>query len=628
MITTLLGAEGAFFVGTFWAFVPAIVAIALALITKQVYLSLFAGIFLGTMFLAEGNIVYALGITFEKMGESVGGNIGILVFLVMLGILVILMSKAGGTKAYGDWAASKIHSSRGALGATAGLGAMIFVDDYFNCLTVGNVMRPVTDKFKVSRAKLAYLIDSTAAPICIIAPISSWAAAVSSYTPEGESGLILFIKTIPFNVYALLTLAMVIFVIVRKFDFGKMKRNEINAANGDLLSGETDLPTEDIPQNEISNRGKVQYLIVPIVALILFCVGSMIYSGYFYDWDAGRLGATPVEGMTFIESFASCDAGSSLAIGSTLAVIFTMIYYFVTKAVDFKGSMDSIAKGFKSMVPAILILICAWTISGVMGAKGAGIDEAGAIALDGSLNAKAFVQANINAESLGMGIIPAILFVLAALISFATGTSWGTFGLLIPIALTVTDLTGQGLATSAMSVLAMSAVLAGSVYGDHVSPISDTTILASSGAQCNHVDHVRTQMPYATLVAIVCFITYVCAGFATQAGISYGVSVVITLAIGGVLLAGTLAGVYYLEKFGKFDKLYSLLDARRLKKNKHALAVEGDMANASIVMTDDIVANTAPADVNADDSAENTTEVEDETAVEESANADSDVKED
>lgn len=547
-------------VGTFWAFVPAIVAIVLALATKQVYLSLFAGIFLGAMFLAEGNPIYALGITFEKMGESVGGNIGILIFLVMLGILVILMSKAGGTKAYGDWAATKIKSKRGALGATAGLGALIFVDDYFNCLTVGNVMRPVTDKYGVSRAKLAYLIDSTAAPICIIAPISSWAAAVAGFTPEGESGLLLFVKTIPLNLYALLTIAMVIFMIAKKFDFGKMKKNEINAAKGDLLSGETDLPTEDISKDEISQKGKVLYLILPIIVLILTCVGAMIYSGYFFDWDAGRLGATPDTSIKFIDSFSNCDAGSSLAIGSTITVIFTMIYYGITKAINFRDSMDSIAKGFKSMVPAILILIFAWTISAIMGAKGEGAEELfgggyGAPIIDGTLNAKAFVQRTIDAGSMGMGVIPAVLFVIAALVSFATGTSWGTFGLLIPISLTVTDITGSGTASSVMSILAMSAVLAGSVYGDHVSPISDTTILASSGAQCNHVDHVRTQMPYATLVALICFFGYLISGFITQTGLSYGFSVLTTLAIGGGLFALTVIGVYYLDKSGAIEKM-------------------------------------------------------------------------
>ncbi len=541
---SLLLENGSLFVGTIWAFVPAVLAIVLALVTKQVYLSLFAGIFVGAMFLADGNPIYALGILFDKMATSVGGNMGILVFLVMLGVLVILMTKAGGTKAYGDWAAQRIHTRKGALGATAALGGLIFVDDYFNCLTVGSVMRPVTDKFRVSRTKLAYLIDSTAAPICIIAPISSWAAAVSSYTPAGESGLMLFIKTIPLNLYALLTIGMVVFFIAKDLDFGKMRRNEIAAKNGDLLAGETDLPTEDIPQSEVSKNGKVRYLVLPIVVLIVCCVASMIYSGYFYDWDAGRLGNVADPNMTLIGSFGNCDAGSALAIGSTIAVLFTMVYYGLTKAVSFHDSMDSIAKGFKSMVPAILILIFAWTISAIMGAKGEGV----ANLFDGTLNAKAFIETTVTAESFGMGVIPAVLFLIAAVISFATGTSWGTFGLLIPIALTVTDITGAGAATSTMAILSMSAVLAGSVYGDHVSPISDTTIMASSGAQCNHIDHVRTQLPYATLVAAGCFVSYLISGLVAQANLSYGLTVLVTLGSGVLILAATLLVVLKMDR--------------------------------------------------------------------------------
>lgn len=518
-------------VGTFWAFVPAIVAIVLALVTKQVYLSLFAGIFLGAMFLAGGNPILAFGNILSEMSSKVGGNFGILVFLVMLGILVILMSKAGGTQAYGNWAASKINGRKGALGATMGLGCLIFVDDYFNCLTVGNTMRPVTDKFKVSRAKLAYIIDSTAAPICIIAPISSWAAAVSSYAPEGTSGLVLFIQTIPFNLYAILTIAMMIFVIVKKFDFGKMRKNErIAMTTGDLHAGETELPSDNLPSALDESKGKVRFLVVPIVVLIITSVLSMIYTGYFFDWDAGALGSVAAD-IKFIDSFSNCDAGTSLAISSTITVIFTMIYFGLAKVVSFKESMSSIAEGFKSMVPAILILIFAWTISGIMGAKG------------GNLDARAFVENNISADSMAMGIIPAIFFLIACGISFATGTSWGTFGILIPIALTVT-----GSTTSNIAIMCMSAVLAGSVYGDHVSPISDTTILASSGAQCNHIDHVKTQMPYATLVAAVCFLSYVAVGFVSQSSLGYGVVVVITLAIGAVLFAGAIAAVYFIQK--------------------------------------------------------------------------------
>ena len=516
---------------TFWAFVPAIIAILLALITKQVYLSLFAGIFVGAMFLAKGNPIQALGELFTIMAEKLGGNATIVVFLVMLGILVILMTKSGGSSAYGEWASKKITSRKGALGATAALGCLIFVDDYFNCLTVGNVMRPLTDKYKVSRSKLAYLIDSTAAPICIIAPISSWAAAVSGEL-EGD-GLIVFIKTIPLNLYALLTLAMVAVVCFTKFDFFKMKKNEnIAMQTGDLLAGETDLPTEDAPNNVSSAKGKVMYLVAPIVFLIVACVASMIYVGYFYNWDTGHLG-TELQSSNVIEAISNCDAGISLSIGSTLTVIFTMIFYAITKAVSFKEMMESIPQGFKSMVPAILILTLAWTLSGIMGAKG------------GALDAKGFVQAHITADSMAHGLFPAVFFVLAGLIAFATGTSWGTFGILIPISTAI-----LGTEANALTLLTVSAILAGAVYGDHVSPISDTTILASSGAQCNHIDHVKTQLPYATMVAIIAFISYLACGFIANSA-SYGVIVLVTLAIGAVLFAATILVISYINKKNK-----------------------------------------------------------------------------
>lgn len=514
---------------TFWAFVPAIIAILLALATKQVYVSLFAGIFVGAMFLSKGDPVRALGDIFTVMSEKIGGNGGILIFLVMLGILVALITKSGGSYAYGNWACTKIKSRRGAMLATSGLGALIFVDDYFNCLTVGNVMRPVTDKYKVSRAKLAYIIDSTAAPICIIAPISSWAAAVAGEI-EGD-GLIMFIKTIPFNLYALLTLAMVIVVCCSgKFDFFKMKKNEKAALKGDLLNGETDLPTEDTVDIEVKSGGKVAYLVIPILVLVLSCVGSMMYVGFFYDWDAGALG-TVVQSANVAEAFANCDAGLSLAIGSSIAVIFTLIYYMAAKVLNFKSIAESFTQGFKSMVPAILILTLAWTLSGIMGAKG------------GYLDARGFVQKTITADSMALGVIPAVLFLCAALISFSTGTSWGTFGILIPIATAV-----LGTQATTSTLMAVSAVLAGAVYGDHVSPISDTTILASSGAQCNHVDHVKTQLPYATLVASLCFIGYLITGFIAQTDMSYGVLALVTILIGFAFLTLSLVTVYFMEK--------------------------------------------------------------------------------
>ena len=522
--------------GTFWAFVPAIIAIVLALLTKQVYLSLFAGIFVGAMFITNGNPIQALGELFTVMADKLGGNATILVFLVMLGILVILMTKSGGSKAYGEWASSKIKSRKGALAATAGLGCLIFVDDYFNCLTVGSVMRPVTDKFKVSRSKLAYLIDSTAAPICIIAPISSWAAAVSGEL-EGD-GLIVFIKTIPLNLYAIFTIVMVAIVCFTKFDLFKMRKNEqIALSTGDLNAGETDLPVEETADVKISEKGRVAYLLVPILVLIATCVGSMIYVGYFYDWDLGTLVTTP-QSSNVIEAISNCDAGLSLSIGSTITVVFTMIYYACARVVSFKEMMESIPQGFKSMVPAILILTFAWTLSGIMGAKG------------GELDAQAFVQAHLTADSMAAGVFPVVFFLVAAGVSFATGTSWGTFGILIPIAVSI-----LGTDATPITLLTVSACLAGAVYGDHVSPISDTTILASSGAQCNHIDHVRTQLPYASIVAIIAAVGYLVTGFIAVKA-NYGVTIVSALGITGVIFAAILCTFFYLQnKMGKQEPI-------------------------------------------------------------------------
>ena len=550
MFTAFLGAAGDYFVGTFWAFVPAIIAIVLALITKQVYLSLFAGIFTGAMFLAGGNPLEAISNLFVTMAGQLGGNGGILIFLVILGIFAVLMVKTGGSKAYGEWAGSKIKTKHGAELATFGLGALIFVDDYFNCLTVGSAMRPVTDKHKISRAKLAYLIDATAAPICIIAPISSWAAAVAGNV-EGENGILTFIKTIPFNMYALLTIAFMVVTVLLKLDFFKMKRNEKAAATGNLTAGENDLPTEDV-QADSSVKGKVINLVFPVVALIVCCVGAMIFNGFFYDWETGFIGRT-LQSETVLEAFSNCDAGSALAMGSFIALIITLIFYYCTKAITFKDSMASIVDGFKSMVPAILILTFAWTLGGIMGAKGEGVDEFNNVIIDGTLNAKAFVQANLTADSMALGVIPFVFFIIACLLSFATGTSWGTFAVLIPISTAVMS----AASSEGLFFLTMSAVLAGAVYGDHVSPISDTTIMASSGAQCNHIDHVKTQLPYATIVAAVAGLTYLVTGFisATDVGGSYGASAGITLAIGFVLLAGAIVALYFLDKKGIMDKV-------------------------------------------------------------------------
>lgn len=572
-------------VGTFWAFVPAIIAIILALATKQVYLSLFAGIFAGAMFLAGGNPIQAISNLFITMGGQLGGNGGILIFLVILGIFAVLMVKTGGSKAYGEWATTKIKTKKGAELATVGLGALIFVDDYFNCLTVGNAMRPVTDKHKISHAKLAYLIDATAAPICIIAPISSWAAAVAGNV-EGENGIITFIKTIPFNMYALLTVAFMVVTVLLRLDFFKMKRNErIAETTGDVLAGETDLPTKDVEADE-KVKGKVINLVFPVVTLILCCIGAMIYNGFFYNWDTGFLG-TELQSANALEAFSNCDAGSALAMGSFIALVITLVFYLCTKAISFKASMESIVDGFKSMVPAILILTFAWTLGGIMGAKGEGVDEAGKAIIDGTLNAKAFVQAHVTADSMALGVIPFVFFLIACLLSFATGTSWGTFGVLIPISTAVMSASSnQGL-----FFLTMSAVLAGAVYGDHVSPISDTTIMASSGAQCNHIDHVKTQLPYATLVAILSGVVYLAMGFitSTSLGKSYGASAGLTLAIGFVLLALVIALLFFLDKKGIIDKMDDKISGffAKLSKRPAARPLEETVQGSSEV-TDEI----------------------------------------
>ncbi len=487
--------------GTLWAFVPAIVAIVLALLTKQVYVSLFVGIFTGAMFLANGNPIYAMGKVYETMSAQVGGNTSIIVFLVVLGILVVLMQKSGGARAYGEWALNKISTRNGALAATAGLGCLIFVDDYFNCLTVGSVMRPITDKFKVSHAKLSYIIDSTAAPVCIIAPISSWAAAVSTQI-GGSEGLLAFIKTIPFNLYALLTIAFVFVLCFLDIDFGKMKKNEaIARETGDLDAGETETSTDHDDSIVANPNGKVRHLIIPVIILLVCCIGSMIYSGYFFNWDTEMLG-TEIQSDSVISAFSNCDAGSSLAIGSTIALIIVAAYYMIDKVLTFKDITDSFTQGFKAMVPAIFILTFAWTISSIMGAKG------------GNLDAQAFVQANMEKIPAAVSMLfPAIFFVLAAAIAFSTGTSWGTFGVLVPIAATIlVD------APVTLLIVTVSATLGGAVYGDHVSPISDTTILASAGGNCNHVDHVKTQLPYASLIMAISIIGYIVAGVCASLG--------------------------------------------------------------------------------------------------------------
>lgn len=467
------------FVGTFWALVPPIIAIGLALITKEVYISLFLGIVSGALLYTKFNIIASAEAIFEVMMEKVGDpwNVGILIFLISLGIIVALMTRAGGSAAYGKWANKKIKTRKGALLSTFALGSLIFVDDYFNCLTVGNVMRPVTDTHKVSRAKLAYIIDATAAPICIIAPISSWAAAVTGYT-SGD-GFSLFLSTIPFNLYAWLTIAMVIYISCTNFDYGLMRKYEYNAIkNNDLFSGANDYAVSE--EILVSDKGKVIDLVLPVAFLIISCITAMVYTGGFFS------------GTPFIEAFSNCDASMGLVLGSFVTLLFTFALYIPRKIITFKEYADCIPQGFRMMVSAILILTFAWTLGGFC---------------SGKLEAGAYVASLLGASQGSLSLFPAILFLVALGLAFATGTSWGTFGILIPIVVSVFPANAQIL------VIAISAVLAGAVCGDHISPISDTTIMASAGAQCNHVNHVSTQIPYALTVAACCVIGYLVAGF-------------------------------------------------------------------------------------------------------------------
>lgn len=473
------------FIGSFWAFVPAIVAIVLALITKEVYSSLFIGIVIGALFFSgfsfEGTFNHVINDGLIKV-LSDPYNVGILIFLVVLGILVSLMNRSGGSKAFGEWAAKNIKSKAGALLATWLLGVLIFVDDYFNCLTVGSVMRPVTDKHNISRAKLAYIIDSTAAPICIIAPISSWAAAVTGFV-EGEDGLGLFIKAIPFNYYALITMAFIILTSIMNIDYGKMKKCENEALKGDLFYGSKVIDKGAKAQEQkVIGKGTVIDLVLPIIILVIFCVLGLIYSGGFFG----------EEKPGFVAAFSNADASVGLAIGSIFTLIFTLIFYVIRRVLNFTQAMESLTDGFKNMVPAIFILTFAWTLK----------------AMTDSLEATRFVE-NVIGASIGQFsmFIPAIIFLLAAGISFATGTSWGTFGILIPIVVAILKDFDYNL-----MIIAISSSMAGAVFGDHCSPISDTTIMSSAGAQCEHILHVSTQLPYAITVAGVSFICYIIAG--------------------------------------------------------------------------------------------------------------------
>ena len=504
---------------TFWALLPPIIAIGLALITKEVYSSLFVGIFVGGLLYSNFNIVDAVnhvffgvkevpllddnGVAVVIEGEAVtqvdsiygmipqlsdAWNVGILVFLVFLGAIVALMNKAGGSAAFGEWASKNIKSKVGAQLATIALGCLIFIDDYFNCLTVGSVMKPVTDKHKISREKLSYLIDATAAPVCIIAPISSWAAAVTGFVPGEENGLSIFVQAIPYNFYALLTIVFMLAVVLMKVDFGTMKKAEVDV--------QAKLE-EKIAEVQKNTKARIIDLILPIIVLIAACVVGMIYTGGFF------------EGATFVEAFAGSDASVGLVYGSFIGIVFTVIYYLCRRLINFKESMECIPEGFKAMVPAILILTFAWTLK----------------AMTDSLGAADYVAALVEGSAAGFQMfLPAIIFVIACFLAFATGTSWGTFGILIPIVVAVfqnTDYT--------MMIISISACMAGAVCGDHCSPISDTTIMASAGAECEHINHVRTQLPYALTVAAISFVTYIVAGLTKSAWISLPVGIVLTI---------------------------------------------------------------------------------------------------
>lgn len=475
---------------TWLALLPPIIAIALALITKEVYSSLFIGILAGALlysnFSLRGTIDHLFSGGFIAAVAD-AYNIGIIFFLVILGTIVALMNKSGGSAAFGRWASKHIKSRVGAQLATVALGVLIFVDDYFNCLTVGSVMRPVTDKFNVSRSKLSYLIDATAAPVCIIAPISSWAAAVAGFVSEEQiGGLELFIRTIPYNFYALLTITMMITIALMKFDYGLMKKHEENAIKGDIFSEEGRARIERAESGSENTRGSVWDLVAPVAVLILTCMLGLLYSGGFFT-----SGETYHD---FVNAFSGADASVGLVIGSFAGLIFAVIYFMCRRVLNFKDCMDSIPEGLKAMVPAILILVCAWTLK----------------AMTDSLGAKVFIAEFVrNEASAFIPLLPAIVFLIGVGLSFATGTSWGTFGILIPIVLAVFG----GSIDQEISIIAISACMAGAVCGDHCSPISDTTIMASAGAQCNHLNHVSTQLPYAMTVAAVSLVIYIIAGF-------------------------------------------------------------------------------------------------------------------
>ena len=490
--------DGSIFIGTAWALLPPLLAIVLALVTKEVYSSLFMGVALGALLCTGFHPWNAFVTLFDIMKSSM--NLNILIFDVLLGMIIVLMSKSGGSAAYGNWAGKHIKSRKTAMLATTGLGVLIFVDDYFNCLTVGSVMRPVTDRFKISRAKLAYIIDATAAPICIIAPVSSWAAAVNSYVPAdaGITGFQLFIRTIPYNLYAILTIIMVVYICVTGFDFGLMKKHEENAQKGDLFTSGAE-EFENVKTEDVCPNGKVYDLILPVLVLIVSAIGAMVYTGFLG-------GAADV-----VSAFAGCDAETSLIFATMVTIFFMLILYLPRKVVTFKGFMDSFVEGFRLMIPAVAILIFAWTLKGV----------------SDTLGLAEFVGGVVGAHTSAGVIIPAVMFMVGVFLAFSTGTSWGTFAILVPIVVAMFPDAKQ----LEMMIISVSAVLAGAVCGDHVSPISDTTVMSSAGAQSNHINHVSTQMQYAAVVAVVCVIGYVIAGFVRIWWITLAVSVAMLLVV-------------------------------------------------------------------------------------------------
>ena len=483
--------------GSLWALLPPIIAIGLALITKEVYSSLFAGIVAGALLYSDFSFTGTIdAITSDGLISAVSGSAGIFIFLVELGVIVALINKAGGSAAFGNWAKKNIKSRTGAMIATFVLGVLIFVDDYFNCLTVGSVMLPVTDSKKVSRAKLAYIIDATAAPICMIAPISSWAAAVATYAPEGTSGIMMFIKAIPFNFYSILTLVFVVAICLMKFDYGPMKLHELNAIEkGDLYTSGDRVDGDD---NGAVGNGIVLDLILPVVILIVTCVGALIYNGY----QAGA--------ENLIGAFENTDATVGLPWGGLIALVLIVVYLLIRKIINFKESMECVPKGFVAMVPAILILTFATALK----------------EMTSVLGAKYYIGDFMSSTAGALGaFLPAIIFLVACVLAFATGTSWGTFGILIPIVIAIFPVE-----SGTLSIIGMSACLAGAVCGDHCSPISDTTIMSSAGGRCNHLNHVSTQMPYTITVAAISFVMFVIAGFVQNVWICLPVGIALTIA--------------------------------------------------------------------------------------------------